>query len=96
MSRSLESLEKENDDSKVSEQAHCILRGRGSEGGITSTRSWTGHIRPNKVQCVKYFCNVFKLLMVYTKSTTDYFVVALKSLIVSGAPNEDIVQNHLT
>ena len=56
--------------------------GRGSEGGITSTRSWTGHIRPNKVQCVKYFCNVFKLLMVYTKSTTDYFVVALKSLIV--------------
>ena len=63
MSRSLESLEKENDDSKVSEQAHCILRGRGggrgSEGGITSTRSWTGHIRPNKVQCVKYFCNVF-------------------------------------
>lgn len=27
--------------------------GRGSEGGIT--RSWTGHIRPNKVQCVKYF-----------------------------------------
>ena len=29
MSRSLESLEKENDDSKVSEQAHCILRGRG-------------------------------------------------------------------
>ena len=32
MSRSLESLEKENDDSKVSEQAHCILRGRGVEG----------------------------------------------------------------
>lgn len=29
VSRSLESLEKENDDSKVSEQAHCILRGRG-------------------------------------------------------------------
>lgn len=62
MSRSLESLEKENDDSKVSEQAHCILRGRGgegrgSEGGIT--RSWTGHIRSNKEQCVKYFCNVF-------------------------------------
>ena len=55
MSRSLESLEKENDDSKVSEQAHCIFRGRGgegrgSDGGITSTRS---------VQCVKYFCNVF-------------------------------------
>ena len=55
VSRSLESLEKENDDSKVSEQAHCIFRGRGgegrgSDGGITSTRS---------VQCVKYFCNVF-------------------------------------
>ena len=32
MSRSLESLEKENDDSKVSEQAYCILRGRGGEG----------------------------------------------------------------
>ena len=29
MSRSLDSLEKENDGSKVSEQAHCILRGRG-------------------------------------------------------------------
>ena len=28
MSRSLESLEKENDDSKVSEESHCILRGR--------------------------------------------------------------------
>ena len=28
MSRSLESLEKENDDSKVSEEAHCILMGR--------------------------------------------------------------------
>ena len=34
MSRSLESLEKENDDSKVSEQAHCILRGRGGGEGI--------------------------------------------------------------
>ena len=33
MSRSLESLEKENDDSKVSEQSHCILRGRGGGGG---------------------------------------------------------------
>ena len=32
VSRSLESLEKENDDSKVSEQAHCIFRGRGGEG----------------------------------------------------------------
>ena len=66
MSRSLESLEKENDDSKVSEQAHCILRGRGGEGrggegrgGEGIGRSWTGHIRPNKEQCVKYFCNVF-------------------------------------
>ena len=61
MSRSLESLEKENDDSKVSEQAHCILRGRGGEGrgGDRKVGSWTGHIRPNKVQCVKYFCNVF-------------------------------------
>lgn len=56
MSRSLESLEKENDDSKVSKQAHCILRGR---GGDRKVGSWTGHIRPNKVQCVKYFCSVF-------------------------------------
>ena len=33
MSRSLESLEKDNDDSKVSELAHCILRGREGRGG---------------------------------------------------------------
>ena len=26
-------------------------------GGITSTRSWTGHLCQNKVQCLKYFCN---------------------------------------
>ena len=26
-------------------------------GGITSTRSWTGHLSQNKVQCLKYFCN---------------------------------------
>ena len=51
MSRSLESLEKENDDSKVSKQAHCILKGRGGEGrgGDRKVGSWTGHIRPNKV-----------------------------------------------
>lgn len=61
MSRSLESLEKENDGSKVSEQAHCILRGRGEGIGRWDHKHKirTGHIRPNKVQCVKYFCNVF-------------------------------------
>ena len=26
-------------------------------GGITSTRSWTGHLCQNTVQCLKYFCN---------------------------------------
>ena len=25
--------------------------------GITSTRSWTGHLCQNTVQCLKYFCN---------------------------------------
>ena len=29
---------------------------RGGEG-ITSTRSWTGHLSQNMVQCLKYFCN---------------------------------------
>ena len=28
-------------------------------GGITSTRSWTGHLCQNRVQCLKYFCNSF-------------------------------------
>ena len=28
-------------------------------GGDRKVGSWTGHIRRNKVQCVKYFCNVF-------------------------------------
>ena len=36
VSRSLESLEKENDDSKVSEQAHCIFRGRGGDRMVGS------------------------------------------------------------
>ena len=27
------------------------------EGGVTSTRSWTGHLNQNTVQCLKYFCN---------------------------------------
>ena len=26
-------------------------------GGITSTRSWTGHLCQNTVRCLKYFCN---------------------------------------
>ena len=26
-------------------------------GGITSTRSWTGYLCQNTVQCLKYFCN---------------------------------------
>ena len=26
-------------------------------GGITSTRSWGGHLCQNTVQCLKYFCN---------------------------------------
>ena len=26
-------------------------------GGITSTRSWTGHLCQNTVQCLRYFCN---------------------------------------
>ena len=26
-------------------------------GGITSTRSWTGHLCQNTAQCLKYFCN---------------------------------------
>ena len=25
--------------------------------GVTSTRSWTGHLSQNTVQCLKYFCN---------------------------------------
>ena len=26
-------------------------------GGVKSTRSWTGHLSQNTVQCLKYFCN---------------------------------------
>ena len=26
-------------------------------GGFASTRSWTGHLSQNTVQCLKYFCN---------------------------------------
>ena len=30
---------------------------KGRRGGITSTRSWTGHLSKNEGQCLKYFCN---------------------------------------
>ena len=32
-------------------------------GEVTSTRSWTGHLSQNTVQCLKYFCNWLSLLI---------------------------------
>ena len=37
-----------------------LIRGGGG-GGITSTRSWTGHLSKNEGQCLKYFCNWLQL-----------------------------------
>ena len=42
-------------------------------GGITSTRSWTGHLCQNTVQCLKYFCKWLSHLR-FT-STSDLHVL---------------------
>ena len=34
---------------------------KGRRGGITSTRSWTGHLSKNEGQCLKCFCNWLQL-----------------------------------
>ena len=50
-------------------------------GGVTSTRSWTGHLSQNTVQCLKYFCNmvvafavvVYKDLIDFTNTANNMF-----------------------
>ena len=49
-------------------------------GGITSTRSWTGHFDQSTVKCLKYFCNWFSHLTFTSKS----------DLNVSTSQNKDL------
>ena len=46
-------------------------------GGITSTRSWTGNLSQNTVQCLKYFCNWLSHLRFTSKS--DFHVSTSQS-----------------
>ena len=46
-------------------------------GGVTSTRSWTGHLSQNTVQCLNYFCNWLSHLR-FT-SNTDFHVSTSQS-----------------
>ena len=41
-------------------------------GGITSTRSWTGHLCQNTVQCVKHFCNWLSHLRAPVRKNQTY------------------------
>ena len=47
-----------------------LIRG---EGGITSTRSWTGHLCQYMVQCLKYFCDLLSHFRFTSKSDFDVF-----------------------
>ena len=45
---------------------------KGRRGGITSTRSWTGHLSKNEGQCLKCFCNWLQLYRKKKKASIDY------------------------
>ena len=46
-------------------------------GGITSTRSWTGHLSQNTVQCLKYVCD---WLLLEKQDSVTFLFNAIKAI----------------
>ena len=61
--------------------ASTLIRGG---GGFTSTRSWTGHLSQNTVQCLKYYCNRLQLARTRILSTDAVSRIDPRDVPLSG------------